>query len=52
MWIIGVAGALFLAGTGLIGLNLFVLAGSLPVSFAGLLPMVAAVALLLGSASL
>ncbi len=52
MWVLVVASALFLTGSGLIGYNLFVLAGSLPLSFAGLLPVVAAVALLLGAASL
>ena len=52
MWILAAAGLLFLAGLGLIGLNLFVMAGSLTLSFAGLLPVVAAVALLLGAASL
>ncbi len=52
MWILACAVLLFLSGMGLIGLNLFVLAGSLSLSFAGLLPVVASVALLLGAASL
>lgn len=52
MWVLVVATVLFLTGVGLIGINLFVLAGSLPLSFVGLLPVVAAVALLLGAASL
>lgn len=52
MWILACAVLLFLSGLGVIGVNLFLLAGSLPVSFAGLLPIVAAVALLLGAASL
>lgn len=52
MWILACAVLLFLSGLGVIGVNLFLLAGALPVSFAGLLPVVAAVALLLGAASL
>jgi hypothetical protein len=52
MWVLAVASALFLTGSGVIGVNLFVFAGSLTISFAGLLPVVAAVALLLGAASL
>ena len=52
MWILVAAGSLFTTGLTTIAVNLFAGSGSLQLSFVGLLPMVAAAVLVLGTASL